>query len=89
MYVNKELENIQSFLAGSLRMLNLNGTIVCITFHSLEDRLVKQFFNDQERLGQLMVVTPKGVVATDQEVAHNPSARSARLRAARYSMNSI
>jgi len=81
-YVNQELENITAFLAEAVRATKPGGRIVCISFHSLEDRLVKQYFADQARLGVVMVVTPKVVVATDDEIAQNSSSRSARLRAA-------
>lgn len=82
MYVNKELENIESFLAGSVNALSPQGRLVCISFHSLEDRVVKSFFHDQEQEGRLKVVTKKVVAARDEEIAENNSARSARLRAA-------
>jgi 16S rRNA (cytosine1402-N4)-methyltransferase len=81
-YVNHELDNIQAFLPAALRALNPEGRLVCISFHSLEDRLVKQFFRDQEQQGTLNVITKKAIVATDEELHKNPSARSAKLRAA-------
>lgn len=81
-YVNKELDNISSFLQESVRALAPKGRLVCISFHSLEDRLVKQFFAEQERAGVLQVLTPKVVTGSDEEINLNPSARSARLRAA-------
>lgn len=82
-YVNKELDNIVSFLSAAIRILKPGGRIVCISFHSLEDRIVKQFFVEQEQRGVLEIVTPRVVVPTQQEVRMNPSARSAKLRAAR------
>ncbi len=82
MHVNKELENIHSFLAGALAVLNPGGRLVCISFHSLEDRLVKQFFKDQEIAGKLTILTKKVVIPMAKEVAKNPSARSSKLRAA-------
>lgn len=81
--VNKELDNISSFLAEALRILTPGGRLVCISFHSLEDRLVKQFFKDKEREGILEILTPKVITASPQEIEHNPSSRSACLRAAR------
>lgn len=80
--VNKELENITSFLAEAIRVLKPGGRLVCISFHSLEDRLVKQFFKDKEREGILEIITPKVVTASEQELYRNPSSRSACLRAA-------
>lgn len=78
--VNKELENIHSFLITSPQVLNAGGRLVCISFHSLEDRLVKQFIRDHA--ADFKNLTPKVVMATEQEVKENPSSRSARLRAA-------
>ncbi|HZW61615.1 MAG TPA: 16S rRNA (cytosine(1402)-N(4))-methyltransferase RsmH [Candidatus Babeliales bacterium] len=88
-YINRELDHIHSFLAATVQVVNPGGNIVCISFHSLEDSLVKQFFKDKEHLGLLTIVTPKGVAATAQELTENPSARSARLRAAQMNANSI
>ena len=81
-YINNELENITSFFPAALRALAPEGRLVCISFHSLEDRLVKQFFREQEQLGVMRVLTPKVVRPTEEEVAVNPSSRSSRLRAA-------
>lgn len=82
MYINRELENIESLLAVSLQVVKPGGRIVCISFHSLEDRMVKQFFHNNEQLGVLETVTPKVICASPEEIAGNPSARSAKLRAA-------
>jgi 16S rRNA (cytosine1402-N4)-methyltransferase len=82
-YVNRELHNIRSFLPAALRVLNKDGRIVCISFHSLEDRIVKHFFKDQEELGALEILTSKVVRPTEEEIAENPSSRSSRLRAAK------
>ncbi len=81
-YVNKELANIQAFLPAALQALVPGGRLVCISFHSLEDRPVKQFFKQEEQEGKLRILTAKVVKPTDQEVAENVSSRSARLRAA-------
>jgi len=82
MCVNKELENISSFLSSVMKVLKPEGRVVCISFHSLEDRLVKQFFADRAREGTLVLLTPKVVIPSDEEVKNNPSSRSAKLRAA-------
>lgn len=79
--VNRELENIQSFLSAALNFLSPGGKIVCISFHSLEDRLVKNFFKDH--VNELETLTPKPVGPSKEESEQNPSARSAKLRAAR------
>ncbi len=53
-----------------------------ISFHSLEDRLVKDSFRESARLGELEILTKKPVTATEQEALRNPRSRSAKLRAA-------
>lgn len=82
-YVNHELDNIESFFPAAIKALNTNGRLVCISFHSLEDRIVKQVFKDQEHAGTLEVLIHKVVTASDEELWQNPSARSAKLRAAK------
>ena len=81
-YVNRELDNIRAFLPAALRALKPSGRLICISFHSLEDTIVKQFYKDAQRTTGIActVVTPKVVVAGEQELIDNPSARSARLR---------
>lgn len=79
--VNHELDNIHSFLIAATRFLSPQGRLVCISFHSLEDRMVKQFFKDQN--GVLEILTPRPLTASDEELAQNLSSRSAKLRAAR------
>lgn len=78
--VNHELENIETFLKAAIKLLNPGGMIVCISFHSLEDRIVKLFF--RERKSELNILTNKPVQASDEELKVNQSARSAKLRAA-------
>ena len=79
MYVNKETDNIHSFLINAVRILKPGGRLMCISFHSLEDRMVKQFFKEREQLGDV-IITPKVVIPTDEEIAVNPASRSAKLR---------
>ncbi|KKP35389.1 MAG: Ribosomal RNA small subunit methyltransferase H [candidate division TM6 bacterium GW2011_GWF2_32_72] len=86
-YVNDELGNIDSFLKASVKMVRPGGRIVCISFHSLEDRPVKQFFREQEQLGILTVLSKKSVTASEQELEANRSSRSAKLRAAEVLKN--
>jgi len=84
MYVNHELNNITGFLAGALQVLKPGGLLLCISFHSLEDRMVKQFFKEKADEGKLEIVTKHVVVPTAEEIAQNPSSRSAKLRVARF-----
>jgi 16S rRNA (cytosine1402-N4)-methyltransferase len=86
-YINRELENIESLLAVTLQIVKPGGRIVCISFHSLEDRIVKQFFHNNEQLELLEILTPKVICASPTEIADNPSARSAKLRTAEIKRN--
>lgn len=79
-FINDELNHIKSLLAQSSDVLAPGGRLVCISFHSLEDRLVKQFFKNNNTI--FVTLTPKAVTASAQERAQNKSARSAKLRAA-------
>jgi 16S rRNA (cytosine1402-N4)-methyltransferase len=76
---NQELENLQAALPQAVELVESKGTIVVISFHSLEDRIVKHFFAQEPRV---QPITKKPVEATDQEIQTNPRARSAKLRAA-------
>jgi 16S rRNA (cytosine1402-N4)-methyltransferase len=77
--VNDELAALRDGLNGAVGRLRRSGRIVAISFHSLEDRIVKQTFRDDERLEAL---TRRPVAPDDAEIAANPRARSAKLRAA-------
>ena len=81
-HVNNELANIGAFLKGAVGALAPSGRLVCISFHSLEDRLVKQFFKQCEESGTMEIVTKKAIIPSPEEIRLNPSARSAKLRAA-------
>ncbi len=96
--VNDELGNLKRFLDGLVRNLSMNARIVVISYHSLEDRLVKDFFRQESRdcvcpprtpvctcghIATLEVLTRRVVKPSLREVEINPRARSARLRAAR------
>lgn len=81
--VNSELENLEHFLAGAAEILKPKGIVAIISFHSLEDRVVKNFFKHAQADGKFEIITKKPVVAQSEEVRINPRARSAKLRAAR------
>jgi 16S rRNA (cytosine1402-N4)-methyltransferase len=83
-WVNRELESLDRFIEVAVRRLRIGRRLVVITFHSLEDRIVKHTLRALERGEQalLRVLTKKPVVPCDDEVRNNPRARSAKLRAA-------
>jgi len=78
--VNKELENITAFLPAALRVLAPEGRLVCISFHSLEDRLVKEFYKESEALLKGSIIKPFPIKPSELEVHENPPSRSAKLR---------
>jgi len=85
--VNRELESLEMLLAALPRLLNPKGRVAIISFHSLEDRLVKNSLRklaqpDYSGLPTFRVLTPKPVRPSEQEAEANPKARSAKLRAA-------
>jgi 16S rRNA (cytosine1402-N4)-methyltransferase len=97
MHVNDELGSLAGGLRGALDILGPGGRMAVISFHSLEDALVKRFFAEESRdclcpprqpvctcahRASLRVLTRKPVRPTAEEVAANPRSRSARLRAA-------
>ncbi|MEK7071668.1 MAG: 16S rRNA (cytosine(1402)-N(4))-methyltransferase RsmH [Patescibacteria group bacterium] len=76
--VNDELNNLEKVLPQSLEVLKKDGRIIIISFHSLEDRIIKNFFKQDS----LKILTKKPVTASFQEIKINHRARSAKLRAA-------
>ena len=81
-YVNDELGEIQSLLKSAGSLLKPGGRVVLISFHSLEDRLVKDSFREYGRKKVFSVLTKKPVIASEEEEGRNPRSRSAKLRAA-------
>lgn len=79
MAVNDELKVLESGLKQAIQILSSGGRMVVISFHSLEDRIVKNFFAQNP---QLKILTKKPIIAENIEVQKNPKARSAKLRAA-------
>jgi 16S rRNA (cytosine1402-N4)-methyltransferase len=77
--VNQELESLQKFLDRAVHWLVPGGIIGVISFHSLEDRIIKYYFRDSELLN---VITKKPIIPTPEEEDRNPRARSAKLRLA-------
>jgi 16S rRNA (cytosine1402-N4)-methyltransferase len=80
--VNNELGEIQSLLKSAGSLSKPGGRLVLISFHSLEDRLVKDAFREFGRKREFEVLTKKPVVAGDEEQMRNPRSRSAKMRAA-------
>jgi 16S rRNA (cytosine1402-N4)-methyltransferase len=83
--VNDELKQLEQSLPLWIRLLTPNGRLAIISFHSLEDRLVKQTFAEHSRAtydANLKLLTKKPVTASPSEIASNPRSRSSRLRAA-------
>ncbi|MFC1511487.1 16S rRNA (cytosine(1402)-N(4))-methyltransferase RsmH [Candidatus Margulisiibacteriota bacterium] len=76
--VNQELDSLKLALSDAIELLRPGGRIVVISYHSLEDRIVKQTFRQAE---QLKVLTKKPLRANEAEISSNPRARSAKLRA--------
>ncbi len=79
--VNGELDNLEQALPKALDMLEPGGRLVVISFHSLEDRIVKNFFRDKAQQGSATILTKKPIEATEEETSQNPRSRSAKLRA--------
>ena len=112
-YINDELANLERGLAAALKLLKTGGRLVVVTFHSLEDRIVKtffktnsgeketgnrhQFFGDFETAKKnsitpefaLEIITKKAIVPGSDEIASNPRARSAKLRAAKITNREV
>jgi 16S rRNA (cytosine1402-N4)-methyltransferase len=80
MTVNDELQALSDGLAKGFERLNPNGRIAVISFHSGEDRIVKNYFRNRAREGSAELITKKPVTATADELKENPRARSAKLR---------
>lgn len=80
--VNNELDNLNKALTQAVEILEPNGRLVIISFHSLEDRLVKIFFKEKAEENQLKILTKKPIRPSLEEIKRNPRSRSAKLRAA-------
>ncbi len=80
-YVNRELDDLRTLLEQAPRLLHPGGRLVIISFHSLEDRMVKDAFREGVQRGWYRLLTKKPVTAGEEEVGQNPRSRSAKLRA--------
>lgn len=96
--VNDELENLEKVLPRILENMEVGGRIAIISFHSLEDRIVKQFFRKESKdcicdsetpvcvcnhKKRLEIITKKPIIASEEEISKNPRSRSAKLRVAK------
>ncbi len=83
-WINRELEDLDAFVVNAARRLNPGGRLVVLTFHSLEDRIIKHTLRalQADSANGLTVRTKRPEVPSDEEVARNPRSRSAKLRAA-------
>jgi 16S rRNA (cytosine1402-N4)-methyltransferase len=81
-FVNRELDDLRELLKTAPQLLKPGGRLVVISFHSLEDRIVKDAMREGAKQGAYRLLTKKPVTATEEEIDRNPRARSAKLRAA-------
>ena len=80
-FVNRELEELRTILRESLDLLNSGGKIIVVSFHSLEDRIVKFFFKEQGMQKEsFLVLTKKPIAPCEEEIQKNPKSRSAKMR---------
>jgi len=79
-FINKELENLSKVLENAFKYLALGGKIIVISYHSLEDRIVKQTFKKYNALGNYQIITKKPLTPSQKEVSENYKSRSAKMR---------
>jgi 16S rRNA (cytosine1402-N4)-methyltransferase len=79
--VNQELDNLKKVLPQAINELSSGGRLVVISFHSLEDRIVKNYFKEQKTEGLVEILTKKPIIASLDEIHYNSRSRSAKLRA--------
>src|SRR6202022_4376735 len=81
-FVNRELDDLKALLEAAPRVLKPGGRLVVISFHSLEDRIVKDAMREGAKDKHFRLLTKKPVVASEHEIDRNPRSRSAKMRAA-------
>ncbi len=81
-FVNRELDDLKALLEAAPRVLKPGGRLVVISFHSLEDRIVKDAMREGAKQGWYRLLTKKPVTVGDEEIESNPRSRSAKMRAA-------
>lgn len=80
--MNRELDEIRALMEAAPKLLKPSGRLAVISFHSLEDRIVKDSLREGAQKGIWTILTKKPVVAEEEEIDRNPRSRSAKLRAA-------
>lgn len=80
MAVNDEVGALNDALPKAFEALNASGRMAVISFHSIEDRIVKRYFQEKAKEGVAKIITKRPLIATDEETKENPRARSAKLR---------
>jgi 16S rRNA (cytosine1402-N4)-methyltransferase len=88
-FVNRELDDLKALLEAAPGVLKPGGRLVVISFHSLEDRIVKDALREGARSGRYRILTKKPVGASEEEIDRNPRSRSAKLRAAELTRISV
>ncbi|OGM89294.1 16S rRNA (cytosine(1402)-N(4))-methyltransferase [Candidatus Wolfebacteria bacterium RBG_13_41_7] len=86
-YVNDELGNLERLLKNLGEILKPQGRTAIISYHSLEDRLVKNYFRDMAKSGGAEILTKKPIIPSQEEIKNNQRSRSAKLRAIKYDHN--
>jgi 16S rRNA (cytosine1402-N4)-methyltransferase len=81
-FVNRELDDLKALMQAAPGVLRQGGRLVMISFHSLEDRIVKDALRDGAKAGIYSILTKKPLTATKEEIDRNPRSRSAKMRAA-------
>jgi 16S rRNA (cytosine1402-N4)-methyltransferase len=81
-FVNRELDDLKALLEAAPRVLKPGGRLVVISFHSLEDRIVKDALRDGAKQGWYRLLTKKPLTASEEEIDRNPRSRSAKMRSA-------
>jgi len=80
-YINGELENLESILQKIPEIMSQGGRVAIITFHSLEDRMVKNSFKALKEKGLAEIITKRPIIPESEEITENPRSRSSKLRA--------
>ena len=81
-FVNQEMDELRGLLEAAPRILKPGGRLVLISFHSLEDRIVKDGMRDGAKQGLYRLLTKKPLTASEEEIESNPRSRSAKMRVA-------